>query len=61
MEIDPDDLDRLIEVNILGSIVKDLNYTYDPIGNLLNVTGSITSEYHFDGDLAHAPSKAIYY
>ena len=56
-----DDLDRLIYAQIVDAQTTTLNFFYNEIGNMLNITGSQNAEFTYNSGKAHAPSRVVYY
>jgi hypothetical protein len=59
-----DDLNRLAYTSIIdGSQDTTLTFIYNAIGNMLNVTATGTDnvDFYYNNNLAHAPSKVVYY
>ena len=54
-------LNRLIYTSIIDSQTTTLNFIYNAIGNMLNVTGTNQVEFYYNSGKAHAPSKAVFY
>jgi len=56
-----DALNRLVYTQIVDTQTTTLNFVYNAIGNMLNMTGTQNAEFYYNSGKAHAPSKVVFY